>query len=106
MVERYKRIRGVLLRRIGSFFRKLFGLKSKEQYLDEEKMDSMNQSEIDEPQRLTIAETTEDKAPIVQNKETKEEIVDESEDKKTESVVTETLESATEATTEVSAELD
>ena len=100
MAERYKRTKGVLLRRIGSFFRRLFGLKSKEQYLDDKKMNKIEQSEIDEPQRLTITDTTEDKEPIVQDKEVEEEIVDEKEDTEPEAVITEIVEPAVEVSAE------
>ena len=54
MAKRYRQTKGILLHRIGSFFRRLFGLKSKEQYLDEKKMQEASLSEKDEPERLAI----------------------------------------------------
>lgn len=103
MAERYKRTRGVLLHRIGSFFRRLFGLKSKEQYLDKKKIDEMNQTDKDEPQRLTIVpETTETQTETKDAVEVKEveEIDEEKGDREPEPVVTETV--AAEVTTDVS----
>ena len=103
MAERYKRTRGVLLHRIGSFFRRLFGLKSKEQYLDKKKIDEMNLIDKDEPQRLTIVpETTETQTETKDAVEVKEveEVVEEKGDREPEPVVTETV--AAEVTTDVS----
>lgn len=107
MAERYKRTRGVLLHRIGSFFRRLFGLKSKEQYLDKKKIDEMNQTDKDEPQRLTIVpETTETQTETKDAVEVKEveEIVEEKGDREPEPVVTETV--TAEVTTDVSNDLN
>ena len=69
MAERYRRTRGVLLQRIGSFFRRLFGLKSKDQYLDSKKMDSIDQTATDEPERLTIQPETTPIPEVAQDKE-------------------------------------
>ena len=87
-MARYKRTRGILLRRIGSFFRRLFGLRSKEKYLDDEKIASMNQTEKDEPERLTIL--PEDTAPKTDTNETVEvrDVETEVEEKQTEVALT------------------
>lgn len=83
-MARYKRTRGILLRRIGSFFRRLFGLRSKEEYLDDEKIDSVNQTEKDEPERLTILpEDTTPKTDTNENVEAKD-VEEEDEEKEAE----------------------
>ena len=87
-MARYKRTRGILLRRIGSFFRRLFGLRSKDEYLDDDKIASMNQTEKDEPERLTIL--PEDTAPKTDTTETVEvrDVETEVEEKQTEVALT------------------
>ena len=71
MAKRYRQTKGILLHRIGSFFRRLFGLKSKEQYLDEKKMQEASLSEKDEPERLAIVpETTEAKTETIKEVDT------------------------------------
>ncbi len=102
-MARYKKTRGVLLKRIGSFFRRMFGLKSKEQYLDKKKLDEMNQTDKDEPERLTIVpETTETQIETKDAVEVKtvDEVVEEKGDREPEPVITETV--AAEVTTDVS----
>ena len=45
MAKRYRRMSSVLIHRIGSFLKRLFGFKSKGQYLDDEKIKETEQSE-------------------------------------------------------------
>ena len=92
MAERYRRTRGILLHRISSFFRRLFGLRSKEQYLDDEKMESVSASEYDksdEPQPLNITQENE----VVPDSESKEPEIE------VESKIEEEVEEKTEAGT-------
>ena len=67
MAKRYRRMSSILIHRIGSFLKRLLGFKSKEKYLDDEKIKETEESEENVYEAIADANQTSDEEEVVQN---------------------------------------